>query len=764
MSQKPGERDDDFVMTLSSGDVQSYALEPGITSIRSAFRQRLMMPLTLSDDWHVCLHTLIYTHSFGNALLNRGDGYHASARGGPALRVWKVTLSPYRKYHTVQDVVDGLVKGFEVYSLPPLSIYGKAHQESPSTYQLDYPDDPLIDYLSPSYTKAWLKTHDTLPVRFHDVVEYMNWVQGQITAYDASKFFWQFRKSGHQYAITFYARAAYDIGESLALMLGFLEYDPRDKTKTRIPAHNKVTFSVGANKVGEFRVSRIDPDHVGIRRGDAKYGGVRLETSIPLDRVVYMIDRKITFRMDQWTRQPLSDTVPYADQAYQQAFMLIPLQPSRDWLFQTSRVHSYLDLDLSLQDVLGFVRLEKAAHAMLPPLDRVLPAHVGGPEHDFTRGFVELNVVAPSPTVRGLEPLLGVIPLHSDRAGRTVEYQPQHLDFRPLGQPLRDLNELRVYIRKANGDGVPFYTGIVSLILKFHRGPDLPTEMRLQGGRRVTLESNGQLDVFPQNNPSNFKLRLPEFWKLDETWEVCLLQLLLPHTWTNVQDGQVGWRLQPTASSTPGGVFLPAGAYVQVEDVVEGMKRVIEEKAGSGSGWQIGLNDRGFYQWTLPSNTFFVLPVSLARLLGYVDFFTYDIPFYYRVSSSDPVVEVTQRDAEGKPSEVKIRKSHTMSVPRTKDVWAFVSPYSFQNVYVHCNISEPVYVGSEMPKVLLTHGVNTQKGLVENVSIPHPTFYRLSAYEFQDIEIDIRDNLDRPIPFQQGIVTATLYFRRRALP
>ena len=40
-------------------------------------------------------------------------------------------------------------------------------------------------------------------------------------------------------------------------------------------------------------------------------------------------------------------------------------------------------------------------------------------------------------------------------------------------------------------------------------------------------------------------------------------------------------------------------------------------------------------------------------------------------------------------------------------------------------------------------------------------FYRLRQYQFCDIEIDIRDNLGRPIPFQGGTVTATLYFRQR---
>ena len=79
-----------------------------------------------------------------------------------------------------------------------------------------------------------------------------------------------------------------------------------------------------------------------------------------------------------------------------------------------------------------------------------------------------------------------------------------------------------------------------------------------------------------------------------------------------------------------------------------------------------------------------------------------------------------------------------------------ISKYSFQNLYVHCNINEPVYVGSQMAKVILTHGVNTDKQIVEDVFIPHLMFYRLSQYQFRDSEIDIRDNLGRPIPFQGG--------------
>ena len=43
------------------------------------------------------------------------------------------------------------------------------------------------------------------------------------------------------------------------------------------------------------------------------------------------------------------------------------------------------------------------------------------------------------------------------------------------------------------------------------------------------------------------------------------------------------------------------------------------------------------------------------------------------------------------------------------------------------------------------------------------TYWELSQCQFCDIEIDVRDDRGRPIPFQDGVVTATLYFRQRQI-
>ena len=81
------------------------------------------------------------------------------------------------------------------------------------------------------------------------------------------------------------------------------------------------------------------------------------------------------------------------------------------------------------------------------------------------------------------------------------------------------------------------------------------------------------------------------------------------------------------------------------------------------------------------------------------------VPLVFRSDQRHPVV-ITRHDAV------------TPWLDTAKLACGAPSPsISFQNLYMHCNISEPVYVGSQMAKVILTHGVNTDKQTVEDVFI-----------------------------------------------
>ena len=73
---KPWEANDNFIMYLNSGDRGTHPLDPGVTTMRSAFRQEMEIPLSLSPDWQVALFSMYYTHSFGNAVLKLPTDWH----------------------------------------------------------------------------------------------------------------------------------------------------------------------------------------------------------------------------------------------------------------------------------------------------------------------------------------------------------------------------------------------------------------------------------------------------------------------------------------------------------------------------------------------------------------------------------------------------------------------------------------------------------------------------------------------------------------
>ena len=50
----------DFVLYLNSADQGTHPLEPGVTTVRAAFRQELERPLTLSEDWKVSLESRLH--------------------------------------------------------------------------------------------------------------------------------------------------------------------------------------------------------------------------------------------------------------------------------------------------------------------------------------------------------------------------------------------------------------------------------------------------------------------------------------------------------------------------------------------------------------------------------------------------------------------------------------------------------------------------------------------------------------------------------
>ena len=101
-----------------------------------------------------------------------------------------------------------------------------------------------------------------------------------------------------------------------------------------------------------------------------------------------------------------------------------------------------------------------------------------------------------------------------------------------------------------------------------------------------------------------------------------LVQLLLPHMWHNILDRQVQFRVHYNSTFNVS-MYLPAGTYVTVQDVVEAWMGVMEANIpqndrASFASLKVELDGKGFYTWTFPDAEFSVyIPAWLAHILGY---------------------------------------------------------------------------------------------------------------------------------------------------
>lgn len=178
-------------MYLNSGDRGTHPLEPGVMTIRSAFRQELKIPLTLSPNWQVALSSMYYTHSFSNAVLKSPTDVHclmgninplASPKGS-------TQLSRHQQFTHVGQVLQDLIQQLGLHVMPTLSKgthhYGQSHEDPPSLYNQDFLTDPKLDYFCRDLVDGWLANHKTLPTTFLEIKTYIN--EATLTLMGASK-------------------------------------------------------------------------------------------------------------------------------------------------------------------------------------------------------------------------------------------------------------------------------------------------------------------------------------------------------------------------------------------------------------------------------------------------------------------------------------------------------------------------------------------------------------------------------------------------
>ena len=83
----------------------------------------------------------------------------------------------------------------------------------------------------------------------------------------------------------------------------------------------------------------------------------------------------------------------------------------------------------------------------------------------------------------------------------------------------------------------------------------------------------------------------------------------------------------------------------------------------------------------------------------------------------------------------------------------------FYSLFVFCDVVEYVVVGDFKAPSLRTVNIISKEGLTINRIFQTVQYVPVQRKQFSTIEIDIRDDTGRPVPFQRGKVIVTFHFR-----
>jgi len=127
------------------------------------------------------------------------------------------------------------------------------------------------------------------------------------------------------------------------------------------------------------------------------------------------------------------------------------------------------------------------------------------------------------------------------------------------------------------------------------------------------------MTTFPENSLSDYTTKLPMDMCLEGRWEVGVAEILYPHSWFNV----VGPRKIFLAFSHRDGegftVILAPGYYKNPQDIVDSLKKQVEELVAGNPGFKLSFNQNSRLASILVEDPHVAISMSssLKELLGF---------------------------------------------------------------------------------------------------------------------------------------------------
>ena len=251
-------------------------------------------------------------------------------------------------------------------------------------------------------------------------------------------------------------------------------------------------------------------------------------------------------------------------------------------------------------------------------------------------------------------------------------------------------------------------------------------------GFYITLPSESSKKLFPENNPSEYTVRLPRWVHLNGHWEIGLHSIAYT-PWNIIR------HLDEPISFMEGGKEGKGGKmrkhYSSVNEYVSSINRSLKESHVDKSSVDKS-NEIEFFYYQLN-----------GKVKVYLD------PGYtVRLRREQAIVLgfMTFEDS-----------SETYDIENAEETGMYkANLYRETNIHVYCDIVQPQIVGDKMTPLLAvvpcqeTYDTYETLYAVENIH-----YIPVQTKSFQNIKVDLRSSTEESIPFEHGRATITLHVK-----
>ena len=247
-------------------------------------------------------------------------------------------------------------------------------------------------------------------------------------------------------------------------------------------------------------------------------------------------------------------------------------------------------------------------------------------------------------------------------------------------------------------------------------------------GFYITLPSESSKDLFPENNPSEYIVRLPHWIHLKGEWEIGLHSIAYTQ-WNviNHLDGTIsyGYPEKGTTKTTTTGKTRKH--YSSVDEYVSSINELLEESHINKNEIEFTIDLTQKVTITLRDGYRVRLSREQAIVLGFMNF---------------------EDSAE------------TYYVKYTETGSYRANLYRETNILVYCNIVQPQIVGDKLiPLVAIVPYQKTTETYETFYAVENIHYIPVQTKAFQNIKVHLRSITEESIPFEHGRAAITLHLK-----